>query len=171
MQSYINHLLSDISEACREEQPEAYSFASPDNDMEAMERYFEEVERWLNSDPEHDFSYYCGLQKEQFPPPEKLTGEQMESVIQALKKLLFSWNIGVDLPEQLPVCKKYTLMVGILERKVAIVDSGFETIEFCTCDPPSCPLNEWCSCREIWYKQQDDDEDDVKNFDPNALPF
>lgn len=172
MQSYINHLLSDIADACREEQPETYSPAAAENDMDAMERYFEEVERWLESDPEHDFGYYCGLHKEQFPPPEKLTDEQMESVCRAFYTLLFTWNIGVDLPEQLPAATKYTLMVSILERKVTIVNTGFETIEFCTYDPPSCPLNEWCTCRDLWYNEHEDDgDDDVRNIDPNALPF
>ena len=169
MQSYINHLLSDIAEACREEQSEAYSAASAENDLEAMERHFEEIDNWLERDPEHDFSYYCGLQKEQFPPSEKLTDVQMESVSQAFERLLYTWNIGVEMPDPLPAGKKYTLLVSILERKVAIVESGFETIEFCTNHPPSCPLIEWCTCKEIWDKEQD--EDDMQDIDRQDHPF
>ena len=51
MQSYINHLLADIAEACREQQPESYSAAAGENDLEAIERYFEEVEQWLEHEP------------------------------------------------------------------------------------------------------------------------
>lgn len=168
MQSYINHLLADIAEACREE-PETLSYTSGENDVEAIERYFEEVEHWLENDPEHDFSYYCGLQKEQFPPPEKLTADQMEAVSLAFEKLLFTWNIGVDMPDKLPVSQKYSLLISVLERKVAIVENGFETIEFCSYDPPSCPFNEWCTCKELGLKDQYDD--DVEDVDPDSIPF
>ena len=169
MQSYINHLLSDITEACREEQPETYSSASGENDVEAIERYFEEVERYLENDPELDFSYYCGLQKELFPPAEKLTNEQLEAVSIAFEKLLFTWNIGVEMPDKLPASQKYNLLISVLERKVAIVENGFETIEFCSYDPPSCPFNEWCTCKELGLKDQDDD--DVENVDPDSFPI
>jgi hypothetical protein len=169
MQSYINHLLADIAEACREEQREAYSAAAGENDLEAIERYFEEVERWLENEPEHDFSYYSGLQKEQFPPPEKLTNEQMEAVSLAFERLLFTWNIGVEMPEKLSVARKYSLLISVLERKVAIVENGFETIEFCSYDPPSCPFNEWCTCKEPGLKDQDDEE--PGDVDPSAFPF
>jgi hypothetical protein len=168
MQSYINHLLSDITEACREEQRETFSSASGENDVEAIERYFEEVERWLEQEPEHDFSYYCGLQKEQFPPAEQLTNEQLEAVSLAFEKLLFTWNIGVEMPDKLPAAQKYNLLISVLERKVAIVESGFETIEFCSYDPPSCPFNEWCTCKELGLKDQDDEVEDV---DPDSLSF
>ena len=169
MQSYINHLLSDIAEACREEQPETYSAATAENDVDAIERYFEEVERWLEHEPEHDFSYYCGLQKEQFPPTEKLTDDQMEAVSHAFEKLLFTWNIGVELPDKLPAARKYSLLVSVLERKVAIVENGFETIEFCSYDPPSCPFNEYCTCRELGLKDHHDE--DLDDIDPDSIPF
>ena len=169
MQSYINHLLSDIAEACGEEQQEAYSSAAGENDLEAIERYFEEVERWLENEPEHDFSYYSGLQKEQFPPTEKLTNEHMEAISIAFEKLLFTWNIGVEMPEKLPIPRKYTLLVSVLEKKVAIVENGFETVEFCSYDPPSCPFNEWCTCKELGLKDQYDDE--LGDVDPDTLPF
>jgi len=169
MQSYINHLLADITEACREQQPETYSGIAGENDLEAIERYFEEVERWLENEPEHDFSYYCGLLIEQFPPAEQLTDEQMEAVSLAFEKLLFTWNIGVEMPEKLPVSRKYSLLVSILEKKVAIVENGFETIEFCSYDPPSCPFDEWCTCKELGLKDQYDD--DLEDVDPDSIPF
>jgi len=169
MQSYINHLLADITEACPEEKRETHSYASGENDMEAIERYFEEVERWLENEPEHDFSYYCGLQSEQFPPAEKLTDDQMEAVSLAFEKLLFTWNIGVEMPDKLPVAQKYRLLISVLERKVAIVENGFETIEFCSYDPPSCPFTDWCTCKELGLKDQYDD--DMEDVDPGSIPF
>ena len=116
------------------------------------------LEQWLENEPEHNFSYYCGLQKEQFPPVEKLTTEQMEQVSLAFEKLLFTWNIGVEIPEKLPAAQKYNLLISVLERKVAIVENGFETVEFCSYDPPSCPFNEWCTCKELGLKDHYDDD-------------
>jgi hypothetical protein len=167
MQSYINHLLSDIAEACREEPSETYASIAAENDVDAIERYFEEVERWLEREPEHDFSYYCGLQKEQFPPVDKLTNEQMEALSHAFERLLFTWNIGVEMPDKLPISRKYSLLISVLERKVAIVENGFETIEFCSYDPPTCPFSEWCTCKELGIK----DDDDVEDVDPDTLSF
>jgi hypothetical protein len=169
MQSYINHLLADIVEASREQQPETFSAAAGENDLETIERYFEEVERWLENEPVHDFSYYCGLLIEQFPPTEQLTSEQMEAVSLAFEKLLFTWNIGVEMPEKLPISRKYTLLVSVLDKKVAIVENGFETIEFCSYDPPSCPFDEWCTCKELGLKDQYDD--DLEDVDPDNIPI
>jgi hypothetical protein len=59
------------------------------------------------------------------------------------------------------------LLVSVLERKVAIVESGFETIEFCSYDPPTCPFNEWCTCKELGLK----DDNDAEGVDPDNLSF
>jgi hypothetical protein len=147
MQSYLSHLLGDIADACRQEQPPPSSSAS-------MEEYLDEAERWLESDPQFTFAYYCGLTKEQFPPARLLSEIQMEEICTAFNKLLFTWNIGVDIPDHLPVSKRYTLLVTVLDEKVDIQDAGFIDIEFCNDDPPTCPLNEYCTCKE--FLKEDD---------------
>lgn len=147
MQSYLSHLLGDIADACRQEQPPPSSSAS-------MEEYFDEAERWLESDPQFTFGYYCGLSKEQFPPAHLLNDPQMEEICTAFNRLLFTWNIGVDIPDQLPFSNRYTLLVTVLEQKVEIPDSGFIDIDLCNDDPPTCPFNEYCTCKE--FLKEDD---------------
>ena len=154
MQSYLSHLLADIIEACRQEQ-------LPPSSSNTMEDYMEDAERWLESEPQFTFAYYCGLTKEQFPPANLLTDSQMESVCEALNKLHYTWNIGVDIPDHIPVSKKYTLLISVLDEKVDIQDAGFIDIEFCNYDPPSCPLNEYCTCKE--FLKEDDAEENTSD--------
>ena len=146
MQAYINYLLEDIAAAQRQ----AQSLAEQTD--QSLEDHFEEVERWISGDePDHDFSYYCGLKPEQFPPAEKLSKRQMQAVCKAFKHLLFSWNLDVDIPSRYPLAKKYSLMISVLGKPVDPPKSGFITFEFCTCDPPTCPLNDYCTCQKYYY--------------------
>lgn len=70
MQSYINHLLEDITNAQKAEDSIAvYEKEEP----KSIEEHFNEIERWLeDEEPANTFSYYCGLEKEQFPQAEGL---------------------------------------------------------------------------------------------------
>lgn len=144
MQTYINQLLEDIAKAHRSEQEEPQKYKP-----QSVEEHFEEIERWLESDPEHTFSYYCGLEPEQFPPAERLTDEQLDAVYRAYGQLLFSWNLGADILDAVPLRKAYPLLISTLKKKVEIMEEGQITIEFCTCDPPSCPFEEHCTCKDI----------------------
>lgn len=154
MQAYLSHLIADIAAACREEQ------TFPDSSQESLDEHFEEVEQWLENNPQHSFGYYCGLGKEQFPPANLLTEPQLEELCTALDNMLLTWNLSAEIYSFVPVAKKYSLLVSILDEKVEIPDYGLLTIEFCTTDPPTCPLNEYCSCREIWEKAKSGDNDD-----------
>jgi hypothetical protein len=165
MISYLSYLLADISEACRPEQP-----APATETPASIEEYFEELEKWLESEPQFNFGYYCNLSKEQFPPPELLTESQIEEICIAFKKLLFTWNLEVIIPDNLPIAKTYLFLVSTIDEKVEIVNDGIMEIEFCNYDPPTCPFNNYCSCREF-CKQDISDENINDTRDPDALPF
>ncbi|MCC6412792.1 MAG: hypothetical protein IT270_14095 [Saprospiraceae bacterium] len=158
MENYLTQLLSDIRAAQR---PEVTTFQ---HESQSLEEHFAEVEAWIAGEleDEHVFGWHCGLESVQFPPAEQLTGEQMHDLVHALDRLLFSYNITTDLPEGLPIAKAYQLLVGVLDRHVAIVTSGFVGIEFCDYEPESCPFGEGlCQCLESerdfneWKRLQD----------------
>jgi hypothetical protein len=151
MQSYINYLLSDIANAGREAVREAkpQTAAKP---QESIDDYFREVQQFLENYPQHAFSHYCGLGKEQFPPAEQLTEAQMESICTAFRKMLSTWNISADIHIKVPVSKIYSLLVSVLDEKVGIGE-GITTIEFCNYHPPSCAMGEYCTCRHF-YEQE-----------------
>jgi hypothetical protein len=167
MQSYVNHLLQDIIDAQRAE----IDFTKiGKEEPQTIEEHFEEIERWLEGEePAYTFSYYCGLKTEQFPPSHMVTQEQVMQINEAFKHLLFTWNLGADIPEKIPAAKTYDLLIPVLDKKTDIVTSGFITFEFCNYDPPSCPLEQYCSCKDFDMDGENDMEKD--NLEDGDLPF
>lgn len=157
MQSYINHLLEDIVNAERADEMKT-NFGSEKE--QTFEEHIEEVERFLEQNPAHTFSYYSGLKKEQFPPVEKLNEEQLLQINKAFEHLLFTWNLDVAIPEGIPSAKYYLLLISVLDEKTDIPESGFITFEFCNYDPPSCPFEEHCSCKDFEL----DNKDSMDNY-------
>ncbi len=168
MQKYINQLLADIINAQRPEQPIPETNPVPVSDEEKMRQHFEEVEHWLEHDPMHTFSYYCGLEKEIFPPAEKLTEKQLLEINEAYRHLLFSWNLDADIPQELPATMKYKLLISTLDKKTDIVNDGFITFEFCQYHPPSCPYEAYCTCKDF---EEDMDNDIQHGLPEGELPF
>lgn len=141
MNLYLTQLLADIRAAQRPEEPNIQPLS--------LDVHFAEVEAWLAGEMEEGqtFGRHCGLDPVQFPPAEKLTGIQMKDLVQALDLLLFSWNITTDIPDGVPIGTTYRLLVGLLDRQVTIMSSGFTGIEFCQYDSATCPFGEtWCRC-------------------------
>lgn len=168
MQSYINYLLQDINKAQRTEES---CIITDKKESQSIEEHFAEIERWLEGEePAHSFSYYCGLQKEQFPPAEKLTKVQLLQINDAFRHLLFTWNLDASIPKEIPPAKTYSLLTSVLDEKTDIVNSGFMTFEFCNYDPESCPFEQYCSCKDF---EQDIGDDDMKDYMPPVgdLPF
>lgn len=156
MQSYVNHLLQDIINAQRAE----IDFTEiGKEEPQTIEEHFEEIERWLEGEePAHTFSYYCGLQAEQFPPSHMLTQEQVMQINEAFKHLLFTWNLGAEIPEEIPPTKTYDLLITVLDKKTDIVNSGFMSFEFCNYDTASCPFEQYCTCKDFEMDMENDTE-------------
>lgn len=169
MHPYIPYLLSDIANAHRKNIPseigheDSYHPCNPNEGLEeefredALDEHFKEIEAWLNRDEaEHTFGYYCGMETIDFPPSEQLTEEEMKLVCEAFSKMMFSWNITIDLPEDLPVDRAYKMIVETLNTKTTIVSQGFIGFDYCTGDPTECELKEYCSCLKLnWDKHID----------------
>jgi len=156
MQAYIDQLLEDIRNAQREESPAEENIPSR---AKSFEDDFEEIERWMEHEPSQTFSYYCGLEKVQFPPAERLTIKQMRQINKAFEYLLFTWNLGADIPKKIPVARRYTFLVSVLDEKTDIVSSGQMIFDFCTCDPGSCPFEEHCACKDFEFDKHDKKKD------------
>jgi hypothetical protein len=143
MENYITQLLTDIENAHRPELP----LETDDDGSQTIAA----VEKWLaqQDEPKHTFSYYCGLQREQFPPVDRLNPSQIDSLVEAFEYLLSSWNMSASMPEEVPSAIKYELLAGILDKEVDIVDRGIIGIEFCHYDPNECPFgSEYCTCKD-----------------------
>ena len=154
MERYIQQLVEDIQNAHRQLTKEETE------KVETFEQHIEEVERFLEGAEDliqQNFGYHCNLHKEQFPPPERLTSEQMNKVCEAFDQLLFTWNIHADFPDNLPIEMAYETLVSVLDRKFIIPISGFVGLEFCDYVPEECIFKEYCTCKEL-FAEMDEEE-------------
>lgn len=145
MHSYIPHLIEDIKAAHRVEIPEE------ENTPQTLEEHFEEIEAWVREDePEHTLGYHCGLRSENFPPPEQLTEKEMKLIRKEFERMMYSWNVDIDLPKKLPVDFAYKMIVETLDSKIMIVTNGFTGFDFCSGNAPDCIFKEYCPCLKHW---------------------
>ena len=145
MNKYVGQLIADIYAAQNQEEFELKIESKSvglHNEADALflpeKELFKEV-----------FGKVCGINSRQFPPINLLTKEQMEGICEAIERLLFSWNLNTDLPDELPVEKAYQLLVGIFDKKNIIVSNGQTDIEFCNNTPKTCAFGEHCECKKI----------------------
>jgi len=163
MHIYIPYLLGDIENASKNEN--FYTSYKP-----SIENYFEAVESFLDPNASlKSFSSHCGIDSSDFPPAEQLSDDEMKKVVNALNKMMYTWNISVDLPDDMPVDFAYKLTVGVLDRKLAILNHGIVTVDFCTGNPEGCELKEYCPCSKMDNSRFDFDMD--VDLDENELPF
>lgn len=166
MQEYILQLLEDMLSA---ERPQREPFEGKENNkIDNLEKHFEDVERYLSGDYEQKISTIIGFTNEQFPPIDKLTDNQILSIVEGFDKLLYSYNISTDLPDGLAIETAYSLLVSTLEKEVFIGEGdGFFMIEFCQYDIAKCPFGDLCSCKEFEKYHNERSED--KKSDEETL--
>ena len=148
MDAYISHLLSDIRDAEHPDVPPPNYFYLDSSDDDSGD-----PERWPEADPLYTFGYYCGLSRELFPPADRLNSPQMELLCAAFSKMMFTWNLDTDFPDDVPLAKKYQWLVSLLDIKTDVCNNDLTTCELCNDDPPSCPMGEYCTCKDLF---QDD---------------
>lgn len=142
MQTYITQLIEDLTAAKSKENSINRKLIEED-----FEAHIVELERYMNGEGKQRIRKIIGKKKEAFPPADRLTDEQLNAVSEALLDCLYSWNICIDMPEQLPASLKYTLLVYALKYKVVVVSSGFIHLELCNYNSESCPFGiEFCRC-------------------------
>lgn len=178
MHPYLPHLLSDITAAHREE--EALTESYKEAEEFDIEKHLEEVERWVRGEDEsHTFGYYCGLQSINFPPPEQLENEDLKTVCDAFKKMMLTYNLSIDLPDNLPLPFAYSLIVDTLNTKTNIPKMGMITFDFCSGYAPECDLKSYCPCLKFWNEIDEDPSWDIDKSensdrgisDEEELPF
>ena len=152
MHPYLPHILSDIADAHRT------IFPLVKEQLRNFEEEMEVIERWVEGEePAHTFGYYCNLETINFPPAEQLTAKEMKEIITTFGQMMFSWNLGIDLPKSLPVPITYKMTVDTLDMKTEIVNSGMMSFDFCTGYAPDCVFKEHCPCLEFWNDNNDKD--------------
>lgn len=145
MHPYLPHLLFDIEAAYRAELPKGHGRKI------SFEEEMAEVEQWLQGEEaDHTFGYHCGLDSQNFPPPEQLTKKDMKEVCNAFRQMMFTWNLDISLPKNFPVELQYSFLVKTLDEKTMIVDDGFVGFDYCSGDAPACVFKEYCMCLKYY---------------------
>lgn len=158
MNHYLAHLISDMQAAAtrvpKSRIPEG-TF-DPDYMMELEESAKKPMSEWF------------GMQKQEFPPSEKLTAEQLELMATEFEQLWAAYSFEPDFPDGLPAKRRYELMRDYLDEPTQHWPGGWvHHFEFCEYDPANCPFGEeFCRCIDF--------EDDLPEITPeqnNDLPF
>lgn len=158
MQNYLTHLISDMHQAAvrvpQSRIPEGEF--DPDYMLELEESTDKPMSQWF------------GLEKEAFPPSEKLSVEQLELMADEFEKLWAAFSFFPDFPEGLPAKRRYKLMRGYLNHHCQHWPGGWaHHFEFCDYEPENCPFGmEFCRCKDF-----ENDEIEMKPKNNGELPF
>ncbi len=166
MHPYIPHLLADIAAAHRPETDVLRETTS----WQTFEEEMEEIERWIAGEKApNTFGHWCGLEASGFPPSEQLSIEDMITVCKAFDRMMYSWNLSIDLPEKFPGHLKYSFRVNTLNEKTAILSCGMMSFDYCTGHAPDCIFKEYCPCLKIRNRSTENDPDDITDLPADEL--
>lgn len=141
MHHYLSHLISDMHKAA----VQVPKSRVPDGEFDPD--YMLELEE----SAEKPMNFWFGLNKEEFPPSEKLTTEQLELMATEFEKLWAAYSFYPDFPDGLPAKRRYELMYDYLDHPTQHWPGGWQHhFEFCDYDPGNCPFGiGFCRCKDF----------------------
>ena len=141
MQNYLSQLIADMHLSA-EKVPQSRIPVGEFDPEYMME---------LEESDEKTMSQWFGLGKEQFPPSEKLSEEQLIQMAAEFENLWSAYSFYADFPEGLPARRRYELMRDYLDHPTQHWPGGWEHhFEFCDYEPANCPFgNEFCRCKDF----------------------
>lgn len=106
----------------------------------------------LEESPDRPMSYWFGLSKEQFPPSELLSPEQIDLMAVELNALWAAYGFEPDFPDGLPAKRRYELMRDYLDYQCQFWPGGWVcTFNFCDYEPENCTFGkEFCRCKDYF---------------------
>lgn len=156
MQNYLQQLLSDLKSAAKNPPTHPWPVVDPDDPMSGVETYLKA--------PLHTYAYWTGIEKEVFPPAEKLTKAECGMLTQAIISLWQAYNIWPELPKAMPVEFQYEVLINSWDEEVSYMPAGAHggmvVMDFCDGYAPDCILKTYCACREIWESDENEEMSD-----------
>ncbi|WP_430810356.1 MULTISPECIES: hypothetical protein [unclassified Carboxylicivirga] len=149
METYLTQLLELIEEAITKAPHKKYDSEIDFNNITLLAQEF------LQSKAEK-ISAVTGIEKVNFPSPDKLNAMQMKNIVKALEKLLKAYNWEFMFPEQIDETNKYQYIRDHWDTQQLYCKEGMMQIETCTFDERKCPFPGQCKvCHS--FKTDDDD--------------
>lgn len=158
MEKYVSQLIEDII-AAKNNVP-----LPPNPSLIDEERYPIPYLYELENSIPQKMSALFGLKKEQFPPAERLTEAQIESLVDAMIDLWAAFNFAFAPTEEVPTNFAYNLIVNELDEEHTYISEGTCHIDFCTGNTEGCALGEYCYC----LQHQDEWEKDYEEWESRS---
>ncbi|MBN2662935.1 MAG: hypothetical protein JXR68_04735 [Bacteroidales bacterium] len=153
MQRYIEQIIQDLQDAKNN--------VPPDPELEKTESYEEFAEKMfaIETAPSQPMKKLFGVNYEKLPPPEKLTNEQMQQLIDAIEDTFSEFNIGIDFKDEIPIKLKYEVLRDEFEDDFLYMHGFHTTIDFCDGWCPECKIADYCDIKyENWTPEELEEE-------------
>jgi hypothetical protein len=100
------------------------------------------------SAPSRELEEWTGIRREQLPPPEMLSDNQLERLLEALKKMLDAYNCSFVLQTIVPDRIQYAVIRDNLPQRVKVRQWHMGFFELCSPGTAhrKCALGEHCQC-------------------------
>ena len=129
----------------------AWMFGQDDESMSpATAASLEEAERYVEEKPAVTMFDHFGLRAEEFPPAERLTDEQLEALVTAIRRLWAAHNLTAVVSDLAPARVVYPVLLERMNKPAMLLKFGNIGIEFCHYEPAECPWGlEYCTCKDF----------------------
>lgn len=166
MNRYIQQLITDLAEA------KNHVPTMPDP-KEVLDDYPEFERRMLDIEesPDVPMKQLFNVSYQELPPPEKLTTEQMQRLIDAITDTWEAFSISVEFPEGVPTALQYEVMRDEFKEDMHYMPGWSMHQDFCTGWCEDCKIADYCKIKDEVQVDDDFDMKDYINDVPDALPF
>lgn len=142
MQTYVNQLLDDIAYASanvawpfiRKESYELWEVPTPEEEK--------------RNAPVRALEAWTGIRKEELPPPDMLTDQQVSKLLEALEKMLLAYNWSFVLQIEVPERIQYATIRDMFNQTATLLQWQDGFFELCRPGTPhgKCALGDYCQC-------------------------
>ena len=141
MEKYLNQLLTDIADAT-----ENVSWPFVEKELQLHDWITDEEEE--KTAPVRKLEEWTGISKEQLPPDEMLNDEQVNRLLEALKKMLDAYNWSFVLQTQVPERIQYAAIRDNFNQQAKMKRWHMGFFELCRADTEhgKCTLGKFCQC-------------------------
>lgn len=141
MKRYIEQLLADILYATG-------NVSSPFVEKELNPHDWLSDEEEEKTAPVRNLEEWTGITKEMLPPAERLNNEQVNFLLEAIKKMLDAYNCSFVLQTQIPERIQYDSIRDNFNQEVKVKRWHMGFFELCRpgTEHKKCALGEYCQC-------------------------
>lgn len=137
-------------------------------DWDDIEFNTESAKAFINGKAER-ISQITGIEAFQFPPADKLSLTQVQTLFIEIEDLLKHYNMEFIFPENVPVPVRYQFIIDHWQSKQKVSHTAMVQIETCRFDENKCPFPEFCSICNDFKDKKISPSASLEQLDFNSL--